>query len=98
MGTLRMMARDTSVYEVWTMDKTNFTPLGMVLLWVPYLLLHIIATFWIAVLFACVLAFALPMAGLGWCLGQLDERYHLNAHLNTGLCKLSTGLKLLRRC
>lgn len=95
---MQAMLRDTPLYEVLTMDKSNLTPLGMVVLWAPYVLLAVMATIAFVILFALIMVFVLPMAGLGWCLGQLDERFDLSTKANKGLCKLSTGLKLLRRC
>lgn len=90
--------RDLPVYQAWTMDKSNFTPLGMVVLWGPFLFLTILVTVAILIITVVFTIVVLPIAGLGWCLGWVDTRLGISSRAPAVVCKLSTGLKLLRRC
>lgn len=88
----------TPTYEVLIADKSNYTPLGLIVLYIPLLLMSIMTTILICILGAMFLTIALPFMGLIWCGEQLNERYAIDNKIEAGVCKLATGLKLLRRC
>lgn len=90
--------QDTPIYDMWTTDRSNFTPLGMVLLWFPWLLLAITVTVALAVMFIGFMILLAPLVLLIDGGEKLDKRYHINDWVNGKLCKTSQLLKLLKRC
>lgn len=86
------------LYEVWTADRSNYTPLGLIVLYIPLLSLSMIATILMVILGVIMVALVLPYIGAENGYKWLDRRYAIDAKVEAGVCKLATGLKLLRRC
>lgn len=90
--------QETPIYDMWTTDRSNFTPLGYVVLWFPWLLLAIMLTTMMAILFVGFVILLGPIALLIDGGDRLDKKYHINDWINGKLCKTSQLLKLLKRC
>lgn len=80
------------------MDKSNYTVLGFVALYIPLFLSAVIATIMIHIMFAVMMILVAPFIFTEEGLEKLDKRYNLSAKIETGLCKLGTSFKLIKRC
>lgn len=95
---MKQWIKEMPIYEIWTMDKSNYTVLGFIVLYIPLLLLGVINTIVMNV-FAILLVMLLgPFILMSEGMEKLDKRYNLSAKINTGLCKVGTGFKLIKRC
>jgi hypothetical protein len=88
-------ARETPIGDyLTTVDRTNFYPLGLVLVWFPGLILSV----WLTLIFIVVavvwLGLVAPILWIG------DQKWYkdFDAWLQGRVCSMSTKLKLLKRC
>lgn len=86
------------IYEVWTADKSNFTPIGFVLLYIPWLLFATVGTIVMCTLFCVMMILIAPIIGFEEYLEKQDKKYNLSIRMSAAACSVSAKLKLLRRC
>lgn len=95
MDVIKEMYRDS---VPWPPSKYNFTPLGYVVLWIPWLVLE----HWAFLMFLAIAAFFLVVAGPMIFLTdqgeKLDKRYNISQQVNDLSCKVANKLALIRSC
>lgn len=95
MEVIREMYRDT---VPWPPSKYNFTPLGYIVLWIPWLILG----HWAFLMFLAIVAFFLGVAGPMIFLTEqgekLDKRYNISQKVDGLNCKIAKKLALIRSC